>query len=90
MIEHHSTTEAPKPAELLHYLKGYVDRYQRQHGSRPAAVTLPRSTWLALGEPELAAGLRIKPRKEAMRLQGVIYEEGDIFSALATANDSMG
>ena len=61
MTDHHSTTAAPDAAELLHYLRGYADRYHRQHGSRLEAVTIPRATWLALGKPETAAGLRIKP-----------------------------
>ncbi|WP_445005493.1 hypothetical protein [Halomonas mongoliensis] len=61
MNDHHSTTTAPDAAELLHYLKGYADRYQRQHGRRLEVVTLPRDTWRALGKPDTAAGLRIKP-----------------------------
>ncbi|SDO19949.1 hypothetical protein SAMN04487957_104216 [Halomonas shengliensis] len=60
MTDHHSTI-TPDAAELVHYLRGYVERYQRQHGRPPAGVVLGRAEWEALGRPEMAAGVRIKP-----------------------------
>ncbi|MGM0914125.1 MAG: hypothetical protein ACQEXC_09465 [Pseudomonadota bacterium] len=61
MTDHHSTTAAPDAAELVATLRGYVERYQRQHGHPPAGVVIGRAEWEALGRPEMAAGVRIQP-----------------------------
>ena len=61
MTDHHSTTDNLDVAELLHYLRGYVERYQRQHDRPPAGLMIGRAEWEALGRPEMAAGVRIAP-----------------------------
>lgn len=61
MSDSHSTTAPAGAAELIKTLTGYAERYQHQYGHRLEAVTLPRATWLALGKPEIAAGVRITP-----------------------------
>lgn len=55
-------TDHSTAAELVAHLRGYVERYQRQHGRPPAGVVIGRAEWEALGRPEMAAGVRITPR----------------------------
>ncbi|MBB3182713.1 hypothetical protein FHR95_000237 [Halomonas fontilapidosi] len=61
MTDRHSTTASIEAADLIQTLAGYAERYEREHGRRLEAVTLPRATWLALGKPEMVAGVRITP-----------------------------
>ncbi|UYG06773.1 hypothetical protein [Halomonas sp. M4R1S46] len=69
MADKHSTNDhAEIRADLLGTLKGYVDRYQRQHGFRPPTVAIGRAEWSLLGCPDMAAGVRILPTGDETRL----------------------